>query len=239
MKGSAWHPSALAPTPPACPPQAKVAKLCRDTTGQLSLAVLHPGSADTRPGQQGPRIGTSSHALTPAVQLSSCSPAPSCFRVDAPRQRGVGQVSERGSAGVWATGEEEEPWVQAAHWPAARRRPRLVCHGQQAGLAPAQAPRKAGASLDSGIRSPDRMARPQEGALSQGKAGPRGAALDQPGPRVARGPEVKHRPFKAGPPWAWEHICPEQRQSDRQTDRQTTCLGGTDSGSGDLLLVWS
>lgn len=114
---------------------------------------------------------------------------------------------------------EEGPWVQAAHWLAARRGPRLVCHGQQAGLAPARAPRKAGASLDSGIRSPDRMARPQEGALSQGKAGPRGAAPDQPGPRVARGPEAKRRPFKAGPPWACEHICPEGRQSDRQTGR--------------------
>lgn len=214
-----------------------MAKLCRDTTGQLAsqFSILALWTQDQVSGSQDRHVLTRSPSRcpAPAAQL----PAASGWT---PQGRGEPASSPKeASAEVRATGMEEGPWVQAAHWLAARRGPRLICHGQQAGLAPARAPRKAGASLDSGIWSPDRMARPQEGALSQGKAGPRGAALDQPGPRVARGPEAKRRPLKAGPPWAWKHICPEGRQSDKQTDRQTACLGSTDSGSGDLLLVWS
>lgn len=45
------------------------------------------------------------------------------------KRRGDGQVAER--CCLWGlTGEEKEPWVQAALGPAARPRPSVVCHGR-------------------------------------------------------------------------------------------------------------
>lgn len=115
------------------------------------------------------RTGALPCTLISAVQLSSCSLAPSCFRVDT--RGGGGSAGSPRDASPGAAGEEEEPRVQATCWPAARQRLRLVHH----------AGRRAWPSSDAqdGRRLlglwepvPDRTAQPQESALSQRKAAP-------------------------------------------------------------------
>ena len=153
----------------ACPPLAKAAKPCRDTLGssasQFSILTLQKQGQVRGVLVAQSRTGTSPRTLISAVQLRSCSLAPSCFRVDT--QGGGGSTRSPRNASPGAIGEEEEPWVQAACWPAARQRPRLVRHAWPQLRCPGQ-------QAPPGLWEPvsDRTAQPQEGALSQRKAAP-------------------------------------------------------------------
>ena len=205
------------PGPPilACPPLAKAAKPCRDISGssasQFSILALQKQGQVCGVLVAQSRTGTSPCTLISAVQLSSCSLAPSCFRVDT--RGGGGSTMSPRDASPGATGEEEEPRVQAACWPAARQRPRLVRHAWPQLRCPGQQapPWSLGAGPRQDGPAPGRCPEPEEG-------GPGGSCSGPAGLGVAKGPEVKHRPFKASPPWAWNTLA---QKGDSQTDGQT------------------
>ena len=97
--GSACHRPALGLPILACPPLAKAAKPCRDTSGssasQVSILTLQKQGQVRGVLVAQSRTRTSPCTPVSAVQLSSCSPGSELLQGGHPRWRRVDQVSKK------------------------------------------------------------------------------------------------------------------------------------------------